>query len=80
MALKTITGKSGKSDLEKDVLIAMINAEVTQVDIAEYENVTQPAINNRLKRLTPDKARAFKQLIKDVAEWKRNRTIQKATG
>lgn len=80
MALKTTVGKSEKSDVEKDVRIAMINHEVTQVDIADYEDVSQPAIANRIKRLTNDKAQAFKQLIKEVAAWKQERTPKKATG
>ena len=80
MALKTMTGKSEKSDVEKDVRIAMISNEVYQSDIAEYEDVTPQAINMRIKRLTADRAQAFKQLIKQVAAWKQERTPTKATG
>lgn len=80
MALKTTSGKSVTTDLEKDVRIAMIQHDVTQVDIASYENVQPPAINNRLKRLTHKKAQDFKELILEVKAWKLKQTPQKATG
>lgn len=75
-----MTGKSEKSDVEKDVRIAMIQNEVTQTDLANYEDVSPQAINNRIARLTTDRAQAFRKLIKDVAAWKQERTPKKATG
>lgn len=80
MAVKTIEGKSATTDLEKDVRIEMIRHDISQVEIADYEGVQQSAINMRLKRLTHKKARDFKELIREVAAWKREQTSKRATG
>lgn len=80
MAVTIKAGKSRMSELEKEVRIAMIRAEVTQVDLADYENVAQSAINMRLKRLNTQKANDMIALVEEVAAWKRKQTPKKAAG
>jgi DNA-binding Lrp family transcriptional regulator len=60
--------KSLRSDHEKTLLKMMIDYEVDQTDISDYEGVSPQAINNRLKRLNGDKVEDFKKLIQKVAE------------
>lgn len=76
MALKSV-GKSETGNLEKQVRIAMIEADITQGEIADYEGLTIGAINNRLKRLTHAKAQKFLDLIDDVAAKKNAQTLSR---
>lgn len=69
--------KSLRSNLEKEVLKYMIDNDVDQVDIANFENVTPAAINNRLKRLTSTKVLSFKKLVRQVAKQKHANTPHK---
>lgn len=79
MALKTI-GKSQTSKLEKDVRMAMINHDVSQVEIAEHEGVTGQAIYNRMKRLNYERAVDIRKIIRKIAADKKEHYTQKATG
>jgi predicted transcriptional regulator len=59
--------KSERSEFEKTLLKLMIDLEVDQTDIANYEGVSPQAINNRLKRLNKKKMEEFRELIYKVA-------------
>lgn len=59
--------KSERSEFEKTLLKLMIDLEVDQTDIANYEGVSPQAINNRLKRLNKKKMEEFRELIYKVS-------------
>lgn len=63
MVLKTISGKSVEFNFDKEIRTTIVNHDVSQIDIAEYEgcfgqSVYQSAYN-RLKRLSHEKARVL---------------------
>lgn len=45
----------------------MIDFDVDQTDLANYTGVTPQAINNRLKRLNPERCNELKELIIKVS-------------
>jgi hypothetical protein len=55
--------KSERSEFEKTLLKLMIDVEVDQTDIANYEGVSPQAIINRLIRLNKNKMEDFRELI-----------------
>ncbi len=60
--------KGTRSKFEKDLLKLMIDHDVDQTDLANFEGVTPQAINNRLKRLNNAKYEAFKKLIVSISK------------
>ena len=48
---------------EKQIRQMMLDHQVSQVEIAEHEGISEPAVINRLKSLTPSSMSHFENLI-----------------
>lgn len=51
------------TEQEKYLRDLMYEHQVSQVEIAEYEDITEQAVNQQLLRLTPSKLRYFREII-----------------
>lgn len=51
------------TDQEKYLRDLMYEHQVSQVEIAEYEDITEQAVNQQLLRLTPSKLQYFREII-----------------
>lgn len=51
------------TDQEKYLRDLMYEHQVSQVEIAEHEGITEQAVNQQLLRLTPSKLKHFEKII-----------------